>query len=159
LILVNLNSVLDILGRNSTLTGRIPMWKYLYRNVISKRFLFGYGYDAIWNMQGLREQMTLYMNFTRQVTQSDNGFVEIWLHLGTVGLVLLVGLMLAGFVRSVKYLLKERTLSSALPFVILMFAFLANCTVSMLMESDIFVWAVVVASQVAISTPLIQKTN
>jgi len=43
-----------------------------------------------------------------------------------------------------------RTLTSALRLVILEFAILANFTVSMLLETNTFVWAVIVASQAVI---------
>jgi O-antigen ligase len=152
LILANLDVLFGLFGRNTSLSGRIPMWTYLFQHVIFKRPILGYGYDAIWNLQGLRNQMTLDMNFSLQVTQSDNGFMEIWLHLGSVGLALLVGLLMIGLVRSVRYLLQERTLPSALPLVILVYAVLANISVSMLLESDCFVWALAIASQVAITT-------
>jgi hypothetical protein len=44
-----------------------------------------------------------------------------------------------------------RTLASALPTLLLIFAIFANFTVSMLLETDAFVWSAIVASQVAIS--------
>jgi len=157
LIMSNLELIFGLLGRNTSLTGRIPVWTYLFRHVISQRPILGFGYGAIWNLEGFRIQMTLDLGLPLGVTQSDNGFIDIWLHLGIVGEVLLAGLIVLGFTRGVRYLLKVQTLASALPVVILVFALIANSTVSMFLETDTFVWAVVIASQVSIGTAHLQE--
>ena len=46
LILSNLNFLFGLLGRNSSLSGRIPMWTYLFDNFISHRIMLGYGYGS-----------------------------------------------------------------------------------------------------------------
>jgi O-antigen ligase len=150
LVVINLDYLLGLFGRSTSLTGRIPMWGYLFEHAVSQRPVLGFGYGAFWNLQGFREQMTAAMHFSLQVTQSDNGFMEILLHLGFVGLALMISLLILGLVRGTRYFLARRTLVSALPILILVFAILANTTVSMLLESDVFVWAVLVTSQVSI---------
>lgn len=161
LIIVNLDHIFNLLGRNASLTGRVPMWIYLIRNVVSKRPILGYGYDAFWNLEGFREQMTSAMGFGLQVSQSDNGLMEILLHLGGIGLVLLLGLIVIGFIRGIKFFRANRTITSSIPLVLMVYAMIVNVAVSILLETDSFVWTVVLASQATISAPAFMsaKTN
>ena len=153
LICVNLNFIFGLLGRNTSLTGRIPLWSYLFQNVISKRPVLGYGYGAIWNLHGFRVQLALNIHESVQLVIGDNGFIDIWLHLGIIGVFLMAGLIVMGFVRGVKYFLQERTIESTLPVVLLVFVVMTNITLSLILETETFVWAVVIASQTAISFP------
>lgn len=159
LFITNLNSFLGIFGRNLSLTNRVPMWEYLFENVIKQRPFFGYGFGTIWTLQGFREQMTSDMHFTAQITQSDNGYMDLWMYLGAVGLIVLLILVVIGLIRSIKYIRYERTVLSTLPLVLLLFAIIANCTISMLFETDFFVWSMVIASQVVIKLPRKQKIS
>jgi len=96
LVFSNLDFIFGLMGRNISLTGRVPMWIYLFQNVISKRPILGYGYGAIWSLEGFREQLNLILGWPNQVMIGDNGFVDIWLHLGILGVVILLGLIMLG---------------------------------------------------------------
>ncbi len=150
IVLLNLDHIFILLGRKPTLSGRIPMWTYLLQNAVSQRPILGFGYGAFWNLEGFRNDMTAAMGFTLQVTQSDNGLMEILLHLGIAGLAIILALFILGLVRAVKFFIKKRTMYSAFPLIFLLFALIMNSTVSFLLETDCFVWAVAIASQVAI---------
>lgn len=151
LILSNLDILFGLLGRNTSLTGRVPLWNYLFQQVISKRPILGYGYGAIWYLEGFRVQLSQVLGWTYQVMIGDNGLVDIWLHLGILGVALILGLIGIGFVRAVKYLLREQTITSAFPLVLLVFVVIANISLSLILESETFVWMVVIASQVGIN--------
>ena len=151
LICVRLDFILGLLGRNTSLTGRVPMWSYLLQNVISRRPILGYGYGAIWNLEGFRAQLAATLGWSSQVVIGDNGLMDIGLHLGIIGVVLMATLIVAGLVRAAKYFLRERTMFSALPMLLLVFVVVANISLSLILESETFIWAIVVASQVAIT--------
>jgi len=57
LILSNLNFLFGLLGRNSSLSGRIPMWTYLFDNFISHRIMLGYGYGSFWHLKRVRVEI------------------------------------------------------------------------------------------------------
>jgi O-antigen ligase len=147
---INLEWISGLLGRNASLTGRIPLWRYLINHVILKRPVLGYGYGVVWSFGGFREGMADILGWSTPCVIGDNGFVDIVLHLGFLGLSILIGLMVIGFVRSIKYFLKLRTLNSAFPLVLLVFTLVANITHSLMLESESFVWSMVIASQVAV---------
>ncbi len=150
LILFKLDYIFGLLGRNTSLTGRIPMWQYLFENIVMKRPVLGYGCGVVWSLQGFREGLRDILGWAYPVMIGDNGFVDITLHLGFLGMAILVGLIVLGFVRAVRHFLKVRTLASALPVVLLVFTLVANIALSLILESESFVWAMTVASQAAI---------
>ena len=81
--------ILKLLGKESTLSGRVPLWMGVL-TAISKRPLLGYGYDGFWH-QGLQgEVLNIYTITHFEVFQAQSGFLEVWLGLGLVGLVLML---------------------------------------------------------------------
>lgn len=78
--------LMRVLGRDPTLSGRTAIWSQAI-HAIEQRPMLGYGYDAFWRgMQGPSLQVNAAVHFI--VEHAHNGFLEIWLELGLVGLVL-----------------------------------------------------------------------
>jgi len=71
------------LGRNSTLTDRTEIWAELLRFDISP--VFGTGYDSLWLGQRLQHMWDLYW---WHPNEAHNGYLEVYLELGMIGLVL-----------------------------------------------------------------------
>lgn len=91
-----LPDVLGFFGRDMTLTGRTDIWQSLWLSV-EKRPLLGYGYVAFW--QGLNgESANAILAAHWMFGYAHNGFLEIVLQLGFVGL----GLFAITFVIAVK---------------------------------------------------------
>jgi O-antigen ligase len=88
-ILSNLNFVFSLLHRDATLTGRVNLWSHLL-DVASQRPWFGHGFGAVWTFESFREQIQQLVGWTSQPLIGDNGFLDILLHLGIVGFVLFV---------------------------------------------------------------------
>jgi exopolysaccharide production protein ExoQ len=141
---------LGLLGRNTSLTGRVPMWGYLFQHLINQRPWLGYGYGAIWHLQGIRMELAQIFNWNAPVLIADNGFIDILLHLGIIGIAVLVSLIVLGFIRGIKYLLKERTLEAAIPILILTFGLIANITLSLILETETLVWIIALATLTSI---------
>jgi len=76
----------EIIGRDSTLTGRTTIWQQVWVAVL-KHPILGYGFAAFWQgMKGESYNVILALRFV--VFHAHNGFLEIWLELGAVGLLL-----------------------------------------------------------------------
>ena len=78
---------LALLGRDpdrNTLLIRFGLWEYAW-GYIAQRPILGYGFDAFWSLPGRRELIT-YVGRVWEVQQAHNGFIELWLQLGLVGL-------------------------------------------------------------------------
>src|SRR5262249_21893292 len=79
------------LGKDATLTGRTALW-YLVADAIAYRPWFGYGYGAFW-LGATGESASIWSALSWQPAEAHNGFLDLGLQLGLVG----VALFLTGF--------------------------------------------------------------
>ncbi len=145
LVAANLDFVFGLLNRTSSLTGRIPMWAYLFKNVIGPNPWFGYGFGAIWSMASFSDGMSRAVGWAYALAIGDNGFIDILLHVGVIGLGFFLWVFILAGVRSLRYALAQRTLIGYFPFVFMLFAFVANISFSLFLETESFVWLWMVA--------------
>jgi len=87
--------IVNMLGRESTLTGRTELWPLL----LSMDFnpIFGTGYESFWLGQRLLYVWDIY---GIKLQEAHNGYLEVYLHLGLVGLFLLIGMLFVAFRRA-----------------------------------------------------------
>lgn len=79
-------TLMRLLGRDTTLSGRTAIWTQVVHFIAQRPFL-GYGYAAFWRgMQGPSFQIDAAVHFI--VEHAHNGFLEICLELGCTGLAL-----------------------------------------------------------------------
>jgi len=82
------DQILYFLGKSPTLTGRTAIWAASITSVM-KRPLFGYGYMAFWRgLQGASAGAVAATGWA--VPSAHNGFLEVWLELGAVGVALVL---------------------------------------------------------------------
>ena len=85
-----------LLGKDPTLTGRTEIWHAVMPSIL-KHPILGYGYRAFWRgYQGESANVSLASHWT--VPSAHNGFLEIWLTLGAIG----VALVLYSLLRAVR---------------------------------------------------------
>ena len=87
-----INPFLDLLGRDETLTGRTEVWQSLL--AMKTDPLVGTGFQSFWLGERLDELWEMYW---WRPTEAHNGFLEIYLNLGVVGLILFVSLLINTF--------------------------------------------------------------
>jgi len=83
-----LQSSVTILGRNMTFTDRTLIWKDIIG--MSTSSLLGTGYDSFWLGDRLER---LWAEYWWRPTEAHNGYIETYLELGLVGLLLLIGVI------------------------------------------------------------------
>jgi exopolysaccharide production protein ExoQ len=154
----NLNFVFGLFNRNTTLTGRVGLWDYLLRDVVSQRLWWGHGFGAFWTLDSMREQVRLGIGWTSQPLIADNGFLDVLVHLGIVGLGLLLLLVLVASLRSVRYALTRKTLEDFFPVLFMVYAIVANIPFSLFAETEVFIWFLMIAILV-MTTPLFSLRN
>ena len=76
--------VLDALGRDATLTGRIPLWS-LIDVEITKHPIVGYGYGAFWSSGNLA-MWNIWEAIGWQAPHAHSGYRDLLLGIGIVGL-------------------------------------------------------------------------
>ncbi len=118
-------SVLDLLGKDSTLTGRAEIWAGALAS-IGRRPLLGYGYDAFW--QGLKgESLQIVARVQWLVPHAHNGYLEGLLGLGIIGMGLLLICVLQAGSNAAMYLRNLRKADGFWPFAFLLY-FLIHAT-------------------------------
>ena len=86
------DTVLSILGKDPTLTGRTVLWEFVQDNIRLRPFL-GWGYAAFWQPDNPAAN-AISLTLGWYVPQAHNGILEILIELGFVGMALFVTLWL-----------------------------------------------------------------
>lgn len=90
----SLDPIAKITARNPdkmvTLTGRVPLWAECMK-YIAERPLFGYGYEGFWTPER-REDLDSQIDWG--AGSAHSAYIELWLTLGIVGLVLHTSILL-----------------------------------------------------------------
>ena len=82
------------LGRDDTLTGRTEVWQKVVEMV--RNPLIGGGYGSFWLGERLE---TLWDEYQWHPTEAHNGYLEVFLDLGFVGVILMFGIIASAFRR------------------------------------------------------------
>lgn len=90
------------LGRDMTFTDRTFVWRDLL--ALDTNPIFGLGYDSLF----LGQRLEMFVQ-KHGVAEAHNGFLEVYLELGAVGLFLLTGLIASALLRSKQSLINTHT--------------------------------------------------
>ena len=139
--------VVSVLGRDLTLTGRTDIWIVLL-DFISERPLLGYGYGAFWD-EGSNPG-----NWVREMLEWDaptahNGWIEVTLALGLIGLVLLAFDFLMTIWRAAWASINTWTGVFALAFCAQFFLFSLSESASLQQNSIVWLIYVAIAAKLA----------
>lgn len=84
--------VAEAAGRDATFTGRTGLWETVLSEPINP--VLGTGYGSFWLGERLERFWSMYP--TSPPIQAHNGYIEVYLNLGLIGLVLIVWVLAAG---------------------------------------------------------------
>jgi len=83
--------LIQSLGRDPTLTGRTAIWDVVLK--VAGSPIFGTGFDSFWS--GERLKKIWFMN--AEINEAHNGYLESFLNLGWIGVILLALLVVTGY--------------------------------------------------------------
>lgn len=152
LILANLDIVFGVFGRDTTLTGRVGLWANLIEMAARHPWL-GHGFGAVWTFESFREEIRQLAGWPSQPLIADNGLLDIYLHLGMIGVLFFFSVLILATVRSLQYGVKQKTLAGFFPLLVMVYAFFANITFSLFAETEVFVWFLIVAALFMATSP------
>ncbi len=135
---------LGLVGRDFTLTGRTKLWS-LAVEFGSNRPLLGYGYRVFWTEQNAG---ALYGRLWdgASMGHAHNGFIDVWLDIGFIGLLLVLLLLVGGIARSLRHLGEtDGVLSYWFPLA-LAFVALAGMTEQTILTHSSIEWTVFVTT-------------
>lgn len=134
--------VTKVLGRNMTFTDRSYIWNDLI--AMDTNPLFGVGYDSFW----LGERLAFFSQ-KHQVNEAHNGYLEVYLELGMIGLVLFGGFVYDTFCKA-KHALMVNFDFGKLRFALLFIFLLYNVTESAYKSSSLMFFVLML---IAIDVP------
>jgi O-antigen ligase len=140
----NADALLGIVGKDATLTGRTDMWPYVLEKIEQRPWL-GYGYSGFW--QGLDgESAYVWYAIRWNAPNSHNGYLDLWLNLGLLGLSVFVIGFVSNFIRTLIRVRLSRTPEAVWSPLFMVFTLIANQTeTSLMVQNDIF-WVLFVAA-------------
>ena len=143
-LLLNSDWVFSLVGRSSTLTGRVPLWAYLIDKVSNQNLWLGFGLGTIWDNLGFRLEVSRTLGWSVEIINGHNGFVDVLVNLGLVGLVVFMALVIQIACRVFKFLRRERSIASIWALVTLVYIIVSNLTISYFFEFETFHWVLLI---------------
>ncbi|WP_109484797.1 O-antigen ligase family protein [Occallatibacter savannae] len=114
LLIGGMGTVAGALGRQSTLSGRTLIWAALLPAASNP--LFGAGFDSFWTSPDAKIFHRNLLNWyhAEQINEAHNGYIEVYLNLGWVGVVLIGIVLLNGYRRAVAAFRYDRSVGGLL---------------------------------------------
>ncbi len=140
-LLINFETLLATLGKEITLTGRIPLWETLLA-MGKERTWLGFGFNAFWlGWQGPSAEV--WQVITWQPPHAHNGYLDTWLELGMLGLILTIVLFGTLFMAAF-YLYTKSVRNASFWILMLFFLIILNFFESFLLRQHSFFWVLIV---------------
>jgi exopolysaccharide production protein ExoQ len=145
----NFQSVMGSLDRGTTLSGRTDIWSYAMERLSQDHFWLGFGRGAFFNTPS---NMSLFIaQHSYSVNHAHNGFIEMLLDVGFIGLVLFAICFALLYIKSFQLAYKSKQASALFPITLLNFLVLVNITDSFLAYRTNIVWILFVTLYLSVN--------
>lgn len=139
LISSNSEILLKSLGKDPTLTGRTDLWDAV-SEMIWKRPILGYGYGGFWTSGEDGPAAYVWNIVNWKPAHAHNGFLNLCLDLGLLGLAVFIFGYLLNTMRAVSCVRSTKTPEGFWPLIYMSFIFLYNQAESSLLGQNDFFW-------------------
>ena len=143
--------LLTAIGRDPTLTGRTELWQQLLGMTVNP--LVGTGFESFWLGQRLEKLWNIYW---WHPNESHNGYLEVFLNLGWVGVALFAVVVVTGY-RNVVSLFHRDQEAGRLRLAYFVAAMAYNLTEAAIRTADL-VWIAFLLAIIVVPKPPIPKT-
>jgi exopolysaccharide production protein ExoQ len=141
-------AIVGIVGKDLTLTGRTDLWEHAWELILQRPWL-GYGYNALWS-DWESESASVWRAVGWQAPSSHNGFIELWLALGLLGMVIFAVHFLTSLSRALVAANRHKSPEYYMPVLVLIFTILSNITEAPLLDRNNIYWVLYVASTLSL---------
>jgi exopolysaccharide production protein ExoQ len=132
----------ELLGRDLTLTGRLPLWDLVLSRIADRPWL-GFGYHALFTVPAFTDYVLLTLGWP--APNAHSGYLEVALGLGWIGLALALALLAQATVRAVRALASGDALAGEAALLFLAAYLARNLVESELLLQTHLSWLVLVA--------------
>jgi exopolysaccharide production protein ExoQ len=138
----NWENILLGLGRDPSLSGRTDLWIGALDKIADRPWL-GYGFQAFWHEDGGGADIWKIVAY--RPPHSHNGYLNMALDLGLVGLILFLLSLAVSYGRSIQWLRAKKTTIGLVPILYITFMFMYNHSENTIVEHNSIFWAEFVA--------------
>ena len=138
--------LLSIVERDPTLTGRTAIWNLVLD--MTGNPLLGTGFESFWLGSRLQRMWSIYW---WHPNEAHNGYLEVFLNLGWVGVALFAAVLVAGY-RKILAAVRQREVAGSLMLAFFVAALIYNITESGIRELNP-IWFVFLLAVIAVSRP------
>jgi O-antigen ligase len=131
-------AIVGSVGKDLTFSGRTELWSLVIPK-IQNRFWLGYGYGGFWRGWS-GESADIWFLEPWLPKHAHNGYIDLWLEIGVIGLVIFAIGMLLVLYRATLWVSFTRTAEYLLPLAFLNFVLLYNLTESVWLLQNTFFW-------------------
>jgi exopolysaccharide production protein ExoQ len=151
-IITNFEDLVIMFNKDITLSGRTLLWEAVFYMIYQHPWI-GYGYNAFWlGWDGPSSYVWRITNWDPKF--SHNGYLEIWLQLGILGLSLFLISLINNFYRIIVVIRNEKKFQFVFFMLFLVFTFVYNFTESTLLMSNFIFWILYVIISIKLSNKI-----
>ncbi len=147
----NLEFLTGLLGRDDTLSGRVPLWESVI-TLLSERPFFGHGWAAFWD-GWFSPSHQIWIENRWLPPSAHNGFLDLWTQLGLVGFVLGVWMFGRGLRRGTLHAQRVPGIYGLWPLGMISIAVVYSMSESSLIGRHFF-WTLTVMALIVVDQPL-----
>lgn len=141
---IEAGDVMGLMGRSSDMTGRTELWSAVGQTIL-QRPLLGFGFSGFW--KGASSSSTLIENQIRWTpTYSHNGYLEIALSLGILGLLFVAWMLASGLKRAWRQAKEGESYLDSWPLALFLFVAIHNVAECTIAWQNCLEWGVCVAT-------------
>jgi O-antigen ligase len=130
---------LEAMGRDLTFTGRTTIWGYAIVAGMEHSML-GAGYRAFWTPEGASY---VYARLWGVIGNGHNGYLDVWLELGFVGLGLFLVMFFIGISRAYRRLIRSSDIAGLFYMLIMIYSLIYSFTEKFLLEQSELTWVLI----------------
>lgn len=130
--------MLEALGKDPTISGRTLIWDFLLRQPISQAPILGHGKGAFWFVPALFSRVYEFADHVP--AHAHNGYVELLIDLGYVGLLLFVMSLIPVIAKVLTIAYRATKPEDVWPLAVVIFTLVINVVESALLRGASFFW-------------------
>jgi O-antigen ligase len=138
-LVADLKEILMMLGKNSSLSGRTDIWSMVWGKFLERPWL-GYGYSAFWMGKDGAQSAGIWEALRWAVPHSHNGFLDILVQVGAVGLIMFFVGYILFFREALRCARASKTILGLFPLLYLTFMILFNCSEGSIIREENMFW-------------------
>lgn len=146
----NFNEITTMMGKDAHLTGRSDLWSNAMLAIADRPFL-GYGFQAFWGVDSQPAKTVRQAAGWEDAPHAHNGYIDLTLSLGLVGLITYLTSVASGFRRATRYLLAGDDSYRRWPLSCLTLLSIYQISETTIMSGNAFFWLVFASLSISLA--------